>query len=111
MTLSKSDQHFIDIMVPHHQAGIKMARDALPTSTDPKVRKLLEHVIEDQGQEVKMMMEWGAKPDSGSMMQTMADKPGLGEAGHPNPLHPDPVGGLKAMPGTDRSAPEPVHDW
>lgn len=89
----------------------------LPGSTDPGVKALLQHIIKDQGEEVQQMMDWGAKPDSGSMMKTMQAKPGMGEAGHPNPLHKDPPGGLTAMgkPGAKgarsrRPEPEPVHD-
>lgn len=43
-------------MIPHHQAAVVMAEQALPYLTDPKTKQFAEQVIKMQEAEIKLMM-------------------------------------------------------
>lgn len=57
---SPFDRTFIDMMIPHHQAAIKMARTTLEKGKDPGVRDLAERVIAAQSKEIEDMNKWRA---------------------------------------------------
>lgn len=48
-----SDKRFIDMMVPHHQMAIDMAKEALQKSQDKDVRALSERIVRGQGNEIE----------------------------------------------------------
>ncbi len=52
------DRMFIDMMIPHHQGAIKMARTELEKGENAKVRNLAERVIAAQSKEIEDMNEW-----------------------------------------------------
>ncbi len=52
------DRMFIDMMIPHHQGAIKMARTELDKGENAKVRDLAERVIAAQSKEIEDMNEW-----------------------------------------------------
>lgn len=54
------DRMFIDMMIPHHQAAIKMARTEVEKGQNAKVQDLAERVIAAQSKEIEDMNEWRA---------------------------------------------------
>jgi uncharacterized protein (DUF305 family) len=52
------DQHFIEMMIPHHQDVIAMADLALTRAKRPEVKKLAEAIKKDQAREIQEMQTW-----------------------------------------------------
>ncbi len=52
------DREFIDMMIPHHQVAIRMARVQLDEGKDPDVRKLAQAIIDAQAKEIDEMNTW-----------------------------------------------------
>lgn len=52
------DRHFIEMMIPHHQAAIAMAELALTRSQRPEVKKMAEAIKQDQTHEIQEMRTW-----------------------------------------------------
>jgi uncharacterized protein (DUF305 family) len=55
------DQHFIEMMIPHHQDAISMADLALSRAKRPEVKKLAEAIKKDQTREIQEMRSWYKK--------------------------------------------------
>ena len=55
------DHRFIDMMIPHHEGAIMMARNAQREATRPELLKLAESIIAGQQKEIDQMKEWRAK--------------------------------------------------
>lgn len=63
------DRAFIDMMVPHHQGAIAMARQLLRKGEQPGLRKMADDIISAQTDEIAQMRRWrkawyGAADDS-----------------------------------------------
>ena len=52
------DRMFIDMMIPHHQDAVRMARTTIEEGKDPAVRDLAERVIAAQSTEIEDMNDW-----------------------------------------------------
>ena len=52
------DRAFIDMMIPHHQGAIRMARLQLDAGKDPEARKLAQAIIDAQTKEIDEMNMW-----------------------------------------------------
>ena len=52
------DREFIDMMIPHHQGAIRMARRQLDKGKDPDARKLAQAIIDAQAKEIDEMNMW-----------------------------------------------------
>jgi uncharacterized protein (DUF305 family) len=55
---SSYDDRFIDMMIPHHQGAIDMARDARDKAQHPELRALADSIIAAQDREIRQMEEW-----------------------------------------------------
>ncbi len=55
------DLHFIDMMIPHHEGAIAMAKDALQKAEHAEIKTLSSEVIREQEAEIKQMRDWKAK--------------------------------------------------
>ena len=53
-----SDRDFVDLMLPHHQAAIDMAKSELLNGKDPQMRRLAQEIITDQQSEIELMQLW-----------------------------------------------------
>lgn len=53
-----SDEDFVRLMLPHHQAAIDMARAELLQGGDPQVQRLAQEIIADQQSEIELMRLW-----------------------------------------------------
>ncbi len=58
MAGEKTDRHFIEMMIPHHEGAVKMADLALKRSKRPEIRKLAESIKSDQAREIAQMTSW-----------------------------------------------------
>lgn len=54
------DRAFIDMMVRHHQAAIRMAQAELDRGGDPETRRLAKKIITTQSREIDQMRAWRA---------------------------------------------------
>jgi len=52
------DRMFINMMIPHHEGGITMAKDALAKSNRPEIKDLAQRIIDTQQSEIQMMKRW-----------------------------------------------------
>lgn len=55
------DASFIEMMIPHHEGAIAMARDALQNATHDEIKKLARDIIKSQQREIDMMRTWKTK--------------------------------------------------
>ena len=55
------DLHFIDMMIPHHEGAIVMAKDALQKAEHAEIKTLSSEVVREQEAEIKQMREWKEK--------------------------------------------------
>jgi uncharacterized protein (DUF305 family) len=53
-----SDVDFVQLMLPHHEAAIEMARVQLKHGLDPQMRRLAQEIITDQQSEIQLMQLW-----------------------------------------------------
>lgn len=51
-------QHFIIMMIPHHQGAVDMAELALTRAQHPEIKQLAEAIIRDQNREIEQMRTW-----------------------------------------------------
>ncbi len=58
MTGAAFDKMFVDMMIPHHEAAVTMAKDALARSQRPEIRELAQRIIDAQQREIEMMNRW-----------------------------------------------------
>lgn len=52
------DRAFIDMMVPHHQGAIRMARIELEQGEDPQLHDLAQLIVSAQSREITEMNRW-----------------------------------------------------
>ena len=53
-----ADHYFVNMMIPHHQGAIDMAKALLLYSNDPQMRRLAQEIITDQQSEIQLMQLW-----------------------------------------------------
>jgi uncharacterized protein (DUF305 family) len=56
--MGQSDQHFIVMMIPHHDGAIAMADLALKRAQHPEIKKLAETIKITQTKEIQQMRGW-----------------------------------------------------
>lgn len=52
------DEHFLQMMIPHHQGAVLMAKDALQKAEHPEIKKIAENIISSQESEIERMQGW-----------------------------------------------------
>jgi uncharacterized protein (DUF305 family) len=52
------DRMFIDMMIPHHQGAIRMARAELAKGTSRRLRTIARNIVRDQQKEIRTMNAW-----------------------------------------------------
>ena len=67
------DRAFIDMMVPHHQGAIAMAKQLLQKGEQPALRNMANDIISAQTDEIAQMRKWrkawyGSAGSSGDSM-------------------------------------------
>lgn len=61
MSGKELDLMFIDMMIPHHQGAIQMARDALAKAEHQEIKDLAQKVISDQQKEIAQLEQWKSR--------------------------------------------------
>ena len=54
-TAADVDRAFLEMMIPHHEGAIEMARAELAKGTDPELRDLAQRIIDAQQREIRFM--------------------------------------------------------
>ena len=52
------DQHFLQMMIPHHEGAVDMANLALTKAKHPELKNLAQAIKIDQTQEIQKMKSW-----------------------------------------------------
>jgi uncharacterized protein (DUF305 family) len=61
MPTGDTDQDFVRMMLPHHQAAVDMAKAELQYGQDPELKTLATDIVAAQDKEIAMMKAWLAK--------------------------------------------------
>lgn len=56
--MTRSDQHFIEMMIPHHQDAVEMVNLAMIDAKRPEIKKLAAAIKRDQTREIQQMRGW-----------------------------------------------------
>jgi uncharacterized protein (DUF305 family) len=56
--MARPDQHFIEMMIPHHQDAVEMANLALTRAKHPEIKTLAVAIKRDQTREIQQMRGW-----------------------------------------------------
>ncbi len=78
------DQQFIDMMVPHHQGAVEMARIAQDRAEHQEIKDLAQAIVQGQTSEIDQMKAWrlawygSAETPSMAQMPMLHDMPGTG---------------------------------
>lgn len=56
--MTHTDQHFIEMMIPHHQQAVEMADIALTRAQHPEIKNLAVAIKKDQNREIEKMRTW-----------------------------------------------------
>ncbi|HYX35093.1 MAG TPA: DUF305 domain-containing protein [Oligoflexus sp.] len=52
------NEHFVKMMIPHHQSAVDMAKAYLKEGTDPEITALAQMIIEAQKKEIDQLNTW-----------------------------------------------------
>ncbi|MER7986021.1 DUF305 domain-containing protein [Streptomyces noursei] len=80
-----TDVMFAQMMIPHHQQALEMARLADGRAADPEVKKLVAAIKQAQDPEIQRMRAWlkaWGKPESAGAMPGMDHGSGSGSMDH-----------------------------
>jgi uncharacterized protein (DUF305 family) len=55
---STVDGSFVSMMIPHHEDGIKMAKEYLTEAKNEKLKQIAENIIRSQEKEIRLMQNW-----------------------------------------------------
>ncbi len=53
-----NDEDFVNVMLPHHEAAVEMAKAELLHGNDAEMRRLAQEIITDQESEIQLMTLW-----------------------------------------------------
>lgn len=54
------DNHFLNMMIPHHQGAIDMSKEALKKAEHQEIKDMANRIIASQSEEIKQMERWKA---------------------------------------------------
>jgi uncharacterized protein (DUF305 family) len=102
------DAQFIDMMVPHHQGAVEMAKVAQQRAEHPEIAQMAEAIITAQENEIGQMKAWRLAwfgSDETPSMERMPMMPGMGggHAAHGGGGTMDMAADVEAL----RNTPEP----
>ncbi|MFE7298629.1 DUF305 domain-containing protein [Streptomyces sp. NPDC057579] len=90
-----TDVMFAQMMIPHHQQALEMARLADGRAADPEIKKLVAAIKQAQDPEIQRMRSWltaWGKPESAGAMPGMAH--GSGSMDHGSTGHGSTMSGM-----------------
>lgn len=52
------DEHFLNMMIAHHEGAVVMSKDALKKAEHPEIKQLADKIIQAQQPEIEQMKKW-----------------------------------------------------
>ena len=52
------DEHFLNMMIAHHEGAVTMSKEAQKKAEHPEVKQLADKIIQAQGPEIEEMKKW-----------------------------------------------------
>ena len=52
------DDHFLNMMIAHHEGAVTMSKDAEKKAEHPEIKQLAQKIIQAQGPEIEQMKKW-----------------------------------------------------
>lgn len=52
------DEHFLNMMIAHHEGAVTMSKEAQKKAEHPEVKQLADKIIQAQGPEIEQMKKW-----------------------------------------------------
>ena len=52
------DEHFLNMMIAHHEGAVVMSKDALKKAEHPGIKQLADKIIQAQQPEIDQMKKW-----------------------------------------------------
>lgn len=52
------DDHFLNMMIAHHEGAVEMSKEALKKAEHPEIKQLAENIIKAQQPEIDQMKKW-----------------------------------------------------
>src|SRR5438132_6118557 len=52
------EKRFVDMMIPHHEWAILMAKQALTEANRPELKEMAQNIIKDQEKEIEQLKKW-----------------------------------------------------
>jgi uncharacterized protein (DUF305 family) len=119
MAGEKTDRHFIEMMIPHHEGAVKMADLALKRSKRPEIKQLAQSIKRDQTREIAQMTSWykqwyGTSVPSAMTMMNQGDTMDMKKPmamGMPKPMGMGMPMGMENMMTGDLKALESAPDF
>jgi len=56
--MTRPDQYFVEMMIPHHQDAVEMANLAMTRAKRPEIKKFAAAIKRDQTREIQQMRGW-----------------------------------------------------
>ncbi|SRR6266542_5494911 len=72
------DEQFIDVMVPHHEGALAMARLAQDRAERPEIRQMADDILRSQDAEISRMRQWRREWFGSDTTPPMTKMPMLG---------------------------------
>lgn len=95
---SAFDRQFIDMMVPHHQSAVEMAKIADSRSQRPEIKQLAADIVRTQNAEIDQMKRWRREWFGSDQTPSMSQIPMVEGMTMPDNTTPM-AGGMPGMPG------------
>jgi len=55
-----ADKDFVNMMIPHHEGAVDMAKIELQYGKDPQLKQMAQSIVDGQSQQVQMLKTWQA---------------------------------------------------
>lgn len=55
-----TDKDFVNMMIPHHQGAVDMAKIELQYGKDPQLKQMAQSIVDGQSQQIGMLKTWQA---------------------------------------------------
>ncbi|MGW5177846.1 DUF305 domain-containing protein [Streptomyces sp. NPDC004082] len=97
-SFNDADVAFAQMMIPHHEQALEMARLAPDRASDPEVKKLATKIEKAQAPEIRTMKGWLTSWNEPTAMESM---PGMDHGGGDGMMSGTDMAHLKGMKGAD----------
>jgi uncharacterized protein (DUF305 family) len=110
MNREQAERHFVEMMIPHHQAAVDLANLALERSQHPEIQTLAESIKTTQLQEIEQMKNWYAAWYGTEVPVGMGMGMGM-HSGEHSPMHEQCSTHMMSMMHGDLAALETAEDF